>query len=391
MKNSPSTAEPLPLRLRLALYLLCCAIGLGIGLAIATLRREAPDTANAAASESYPIPEGGVPVDSFSLQLFRATLARHDGAPLTLVAPASVATGLHQLADLQEGSPRQQLEALSLPQSFLPNTEPVILIADLDLPFRAEAPVLLRLPLRSQFPTALSLLNQMVPGRIPIGTDFISRETRFAAISPAPESPRWSTPFHSGNSVNREFENADGALPPCRLMRARGLFRCAEAADGRWKAIALPLDNGGQKGGQALVLILPRNNARRFAMELTPEQLGSIRTALLQAAPRDICVELPSLSIELQPSSLTPELNAMGVTHLFDIRYARFCKLVAEPLALNNFLQRRELRFIENREGSDKATDEAPEHVSLNRPFLWYQGDWNSAAPPLHMGLLENL
>ena len=388
MKNSPSTAKPLPLRLRLALYLLCCAVGLGIGLAISTLRRGTPDTTQ---SETYAVPEGGVPVDAFSLQLFRAALERQEGAPLTLVAPASVADGLLQLAKLSEGAPRQQLNDLRLPQQFLPNTAPALLAADLELPFRAGAPTLLKLPLRSQFPTALSLLNQMLPGRIPIGTDFISRETRFAVIVPAPESPRWSTPFLSGNSVNREFENADGSLPPCRLMRARGLFRCAEAADGHWKAIALPLDHGGQKGGQALVLILPRNNARRFAEELTPEQLGSIRTALLQAEPRDICVELPRLSIELHPSSLTPELNAMGVTHLFDIRHARFCKLVTEPLALNNFVQRRELNFIENREGSDNATDEAAEHVSLNRPFLWYQGDWNSAAPPLHMGLLENL
>ncbi|MGN0828466.1 MAG: serpin family protein [Akkermansia sp.] len=388
MKNSPSTAKPLPLRLRLALYLLCCAIGLGIGLAISTLRRGTPDTTQ---SETYAVPEGGVPVDAFSLRLFHAALERQEGAPLTLVAPASVADGLLQLAELSEGAPRQQLNDLRLPQQFLPNTAPALLAADLDLPFRAGAPTLLKLPLRSQFPTALSLLNQMLPGRIPIGTDFISRETRFAVIVPAPESPRWSTPFLNGNSVNREFENADGSLPPCRLMRTRGLFRCAEAADGHWKAIALPLDHGGQKGGQALVLILPRNNARRFAEELTPAQLGSIRTALLQAEPRDICVELPRLSIELHPSSLTPELNAMGVTHLFDIRHARFCKLVTEPLALNNFVQRRELRFIENREGSDNATDEAPEHISLNRPFLWYQGDWNSAAPPLHMGLLENL
>ena len=391
MKNSPSTAKPLPLRLRLALYLLCCAVGLGIGLAIATLRREAPATADATAAARYSIPEGGVPADAFSLQLFRAALARHDGSTLTLVAPASVADGLLQLAELSEGSPRQQLEALPLPKSFLPNTASAILIADLELPFRAGAPTLLRLPLRSQFPTALSLLNQMLPGRLPIGTDFISRETRFAVISPAPEAPRWSTPFLSGNSVSREFENADGSLPSCRLMRTRGLFRCAEAADGNWKAIALPLDNGGQNGGQALVLILPRSNARRFAEELTPEQLGSIRTSLLQAEPRDICVELPRLSIELRPSSLTPELNAMGVTRLFDIRHAHFCRLVTEPLALNNFVQRRELNFIENRNAPGNAPDAAPECFSLNRPFLWYQGDWNSAAPPLHMGLLENL
>ena len=388
MKNSPSTAKPLPLRLRLALYLLCCAVGLGIGLAISTLRRGTPDTTQ---SETYAVPEGGVPVDAFSLRLFHAALERQEGAPLTLVAPASVAVGLRQLADLSEGAPRQQLNDLRLPQQFLPNTAPALLAVDLELPFQAEAPTLLRLPLRSQFPTALSLLNQLMPGRIPIGTEFISRETRFAAISPAPESPRWSTPFLSGNSVSREFENADGSLPPCRLMRTRGLFRCAEAADGHWKAIALPLDNDERKGEQALVLILPRSNARRFAEEMTPAQLGSIRTALLQAEPRVICVELPRLSIELHPSSLTPELNAMGATQVCVIRHERFCKLVTEPLALNNFVQRRELRFIENREGSDNATDEAPEHVTLNRPFLWYQGDWNSAAPPLHMGLLENL
>ncbi|MGN0836914.1 MAG: serpin family protein [Akkermansia sp.] len=390
MKNSPATAEApkLPPRLRIAFYLLCCAVGLAIGLAVSALRREAPDAAQAGV---YAVPEGGVPVDSFSLRLFREALAEQKGSPLTLVAPASVADGLSQLADLSGGSPRQQLEALSMPQQSLANTEPAILTADLDLPFRAEAPPLLRLPLRSQFPTALSMLNQLLPGRIPIGTELISRETRFAVISPAPESPRWSIPFLSGNSVTREFENADGALPPCRLMRARGLFRCAEAADGQWKAIALPLDNGARQGEQALVLILPRSEARRFAEELTPEQLGSIRTALLQAAPRDICVELPRLTIVLPPSSLTPVLNAMGITHIFDIRHAQFDKLVTEPLALNNFVQRRELSFIENREAPGNAPDAAPECISLNRPFLWFQGDWNSAAPPLHMGLLENL
>lgn len=388
MKNSPSTAKPLPLRLRLALYLLCCAVGLGIGLAISTLRRGTPDTTQ---SETYAVPEGGVPVDAFSLRLFHSALERQEGAPLTLVAPASVADGLRQLADLSEGAPRQQLNDLRLPQQFLPNTAPALLAADLELPFQAEAPTLLRLPLRSQFPTALSLLNQLLPGRIPIGTEFISRETRFAAISPAPESPRWSTPFLSGNSVSREFENADGSLPPCRLMRTRGLFRCAEAADGHWKAIALPLDNAERKGEQALVLILPRSNARRFAEELTPEQLGSIRTALLQAEPRDICVELPRLTVLLPPITLTPELSAMGVTHIFDIRYAQFNRLVTEPLALNNFVQRRELSFTENREAPGNAPDAASESFSLNRPFLWYQGDWNSAAPPLHMGLLENL
>ncbi|MGN0868410.1 MAG: serpin family protein [Akkermansia sp.] len=388
MKNSPSTAKPLPLRLRLSLYLLCCAVGLGIGLAISTLRRGTPDTTQ---SETYAVPEGGVPVDAFSLRLFHAALERQEGAPLTLVAPASVAAGLSQLAELSEGSPRQQLEALPLPQQFLPNTEPAILAADLDLPFRADAPALVRLPLRSQFPTAFTLLNQLLPGRIPIGTELISRETRFAAISPAPESPRWSIPFLSGNSVTREFENADGAIPPCRLMRARGLFRCAEAADGQWKAIALPLDNGARKGEQALVLILPRSNARRFAEELMPEQLGSIRTALLQTEPRDICVELPRLTVFLPPSSLTPVLSAMGITHVFDIRHAHFDHLVTEPLALNIFVQRRELNFIENREAPGNAPEAAPECISLNRPFLWYQGDWNSDAPPLHMGLLENL
>ena len=101
MKNSPSTAKPLPLRLRLALYLLCCAIGLGIGLAISTLRRGTPDTTQ---SETYAVPEGGVPVDAFSLRLFHAALERQEGAPLTLVAPASVADGLRQLADLSEGA-----------------------------------------------------------------------------------------------------------------------------------------------------------------------------------------------------------------------------------------------------------------------------------------------
>lgn len=362
----------------------------------------APSVWNHLHEEDAPQGQQGVVTDAFSLQLFHAILASDARNPA--IAPLPLTDLLLHLREISAGTTRRQLEQLQLSggADFQNITLPYgcQVAVDRDLPTGAlRTPLVTRLPLKTSVPEALSLFNGMLcraanddNGQV-VDSTILNKDTQMLAAATANFTAEWEHPFHPGDTVrDADFYNADGGLPHTDMMRCRAPLRLAEAADGSWQAVAL-MFKGRQKGSPvAFIAILPQGNAREFGRGLTPAGLSEIRTALQAAAPQDTTLEMPRINLNIPTRNLSPLLQRLGVTDIFDARKADFSPITPQKIKLDAVLDKERLILSENGDRStyDSNVEYGEKHISLNKPFIWIVADLCSPMPPFFMGLMEN-
>ena len=380
--------------------MLCIVCGLGAALLLPALRRSADAAPISDPAASLPLPEGGVQSDAFSLRLLQAEMERNTDS--TLTAPLATAALLHHLADLAEPGCAAELQ---LPEQ-LPNTNPFPrvfcgLFAEASLPF-AMPPTqagVIAVDFSGTASAAMHMMAQSVQKatgispELSIGPGSLLGEAPQLVAFLATSVPGPTTSFSADCIKHLPFANANGMQPEVPTMQGSIPARLARAEDGSWLALALPLQPQPGAEGEPLFFcaILPRDSARDFAQQLTPQQLSSIRAALARTPQSLTDISLPAIRTISTPrnTTLPPMPGLAALTAPGALR-----RLSPKPLALSTLL-------ICN--SFSPASPPAPEQASaaplthsspdadFSRPFLWFVGDLTSPAPPFLFGIIENL
>lgn len=340
------------------------------------------------------LPEGELKTDAFSVKLLQTALQTPE-YPMDVVCPAAMTETLHTLDTMSKGATQEQIAALGLCEpGHESETSAVMAGMDDVLPRPKEARPMLPLPFRSNYPEAISTFNTLF-GYPAATSSNTSPETRLFMAARTELACLFRQAFYEEDGKNGDFDNTNGSMPSVRLMRRCGTFRLAEAEDGSWKAVALLMKGnfGGDANASAFVAILPQGKVHDFALQLTPEQMSSIRRALVEAEPKECSVELPKLHFSVGVNDAAPLLRALGITAPFDIRTADFSRLTTETIALNALAESSNCTMSEEekRPADLPHPDSCPDLFSLTRPFLWFVGDLTTEAPFVLMGVVENL
>ena len=354
---------------------------------------------------SIKIPEGGVQTDKFGIRLFQAAMETAPGDSC-MVCPFLVSETLLTLKELANDSLRQDIEKLSIgdylaEHAAAPNMS-MALAADYGL-FSSDEQNhehILRLPFRSDLPMAMSLFNGALgldgigKHSVIIGSDFLTRDTKFIAGLYADYTPKMQPHFLASDSIVSEFENANGSLPKVCMMRLRANVRYAKDTSGDWEAVAILLKPDLPVEGDpvAFMAILPTRRAAIMAAALTAEQLGTIRKALAEATPSDCCVELPQMRWSLPTHNLESLLRNMGLGRLFDITENNWT-FTERKLGLDAMAEKIGITLTHEQRinGQQTGVDNAATTISFNRPFIWLIGDLTTATPAYYIGLVQNL
>lgn len=389
-------------KLRIAFIIVCLGICAGLGAHYLLdketgILMERPLTIN--------IPEGGVQTDDFGIRLFHAAMEKAHGGSC-LVCPFLIRETLLTLKELANDSVRQDIEKLGIgdylaEHASAPNMS-IVLAADSGL-FSSDEhnhEHIMRLPFRSDLPVAMSHFNEAMgldgigKHSVIIGSDFLTRDTKFIAGLYADYTPKMQSPFHASDSIVSEFENANGSLPKVCMMRLRANVRYAKDTNGDWEAVAILLKPDHQASGEpvAFMAILPTQRAAIMAAALTAEQIGTIRKALAEATPTDCCVELPQMRWSLPTRNLESLLRNMGLGRLFDITEKNWT-FTERKLGLDAMAEKIGITLTHEQRINRQQTgvDNAATKISFNRPFIWLIGDLTTATPAYYIGLVQNL
>ena len=187
------------------------------------------------------------------------------------------------------------------------------------------------------------------------------------------------------------------------MMMQTADFRYAEGDD--WQAVALyyrPENQDSNAVATCFIGVLPKHDARAFAMALTPKKYQEIRQALTENYAQETIVGLPRFDISSGIFSLKDTLQACGVPQAFtpDADFRGFA--AQEKIMLSDVLQNCRAKVDE--EGTEAAAVTVaiavdaccapeerpkPKKIIFNRPFLWFITDLNTPAAPYFMGLFE--
>lgn len=374
----------------LRLVLLSILFGLTVGILAPRVMKGEWSTWFSEKEPHITLPEGELKTDAFSLLLLQTALQTPE-YPMTTVCPAAMTEALHTMDSMSRGETHEQVKALKLSPSA-PELPACMVLAAMEetLPRPAEKQPILPLPFRRNYPEAISTFNTLF-GYPAADSGNSSQDTRLFMALRTSFDFAFRQRFYQEDAKYGDFDNADGGLPSVFLMRRCGKFRIAEAEDGSWKAAALLLEGGNDDA--ALVAVLPQGKVRDFALQLTPEQLSTIRRALAEAPPQEFTVELPRIDIAIGLRNIAPLWQALGLTAPFDIRTADFSPLTTDKLALNAVAENLTCRMQESgrRPADIPAADNCPKIFSLTRPFLWFAGDLTTDTPFVALGIVENL
>lgn len=381
----------------LKLALLAVLFGLAVGILAPHLMKGEWREWKEVFTEKEPVislPEGEWKTDAFSVKLLQTALKTPE-YPMDVVCPAAMTEALHTLDAMSKGATQEQIAALGLCEpGHESETSNVMDGMDDVLPRAGNAPPMLPLPFRSNYPEAISTFNTLFgyPAATSANT---SPETRLFMASRTELACLFRQAFYEKDGKKGDFDNTNGGMPSVRLMRRCGTFRIAEAEDGSWKAVALLLKGhfGGDEDASAFVAILPQGKVRDFALQLTPEKLSVIRRTLVEAEQKACTVELPKLHFSVGVNDAASLLRALDITAPFDIRTADFSPLTTETIALNALAESVRCTMSEeaNRPADMPHPDSCPDVFSLTRPFLWFVGDLTTETPFVLMGIIENL
>ncbi len=388
------------MNLRHSLLLVTAAFGAGLFFTL-WQRDELPDLSPVAQQEpvSAQEEEPAIQSDVFTLRLLQAAMDCTEGN--ILLAPHALAENLRALQHMSQGATQAELVAqqLNTAQQSAPEDagEAAILFHDNTLQYSDKTPAdnAIPVPLGAKAGEPILILNRIlaeVTGdtqahfinseHLPAGSRLIS----FCALS---LHPTWKNPVRSYKEALADFFNADGSMPQIRTVQSSGLFYHAKAQDDTWQAIAMPLQLSPKSAkDECLLLIMPQeHSARRFAQQLSPELLNTIRQALAEAAPASLCVEFPRLSFTPPTQDLQPILRALGLKTLLSPDANLRGLSNDKPLFLNAVLQKCRIPLVENR---PEPPQDLPDQ-RFDKPFIWMIGSLRSSAPPYAIGIVENL
>ncbi|MBQ8517343.1 MAG: hypothetical protein IJ498_07170 [Akkermansia sp.] len=354
---------------------------------------------------SVQIPEGGIQTDAFGLRLLQTTMEKEPGASC-LVSPFLVSETMLALKELAKDPIRQDIDKLGIGDYLAAHTSApdmnITLAADYGLTFTdaQNSELIMRLPFRTDLPMAMSLFNGSLgqgdigPQSVIVGSDFLTRNTKFIAGLYADFTPRLQTPFLAGDSIVSEFENANGSLPKVCMMRLRANVRYAKDSNGDWEAVAILLKPDLQAEGEptAFIAILPTGRAEKMAASLTSEQLGSIRKALAEATPSDCRVELPQMRWTLPTRNLESILRSLGLGKLFDLSESNWT-FTDRKLGLDAMPEKIGITLTHEQKATEQqgGIENAASVICFNRPFIWLIGDLTTNTPAYYIGLVQNL
>ena len=352
--------------------------------------------------------------DSFAVQMFRTLAEKQQGN--VVFSPASVEAVLHLLKQGARGATAAELNALPMGKqgvksSINPIEANALFIAEtLRLNPGIKLDDIIPAPFETNSPKAVELINSWAAKNTKgLITNIVSREnitphTRFVAANAIYLKAKWSRPFEKDNTwSNYTFTKANGKKAKVDMMMQTDDFRYAEGDD--WQAVALFYRSENRDSDAVptcFIGILPKHDARAFAVALTPAKYQAIRQALAENYAQETIVGLPRFDISSGIFSLKDTLQACGVARAFspDADFRGFA--AQENIMLSDVLQNCRAKIDE--EGTEAAAVTVaiakdaccapeerpkPKKIIFNRPFIWFITDLNTPAAPYFMGLFE--
>lgn len=356
------------------------------------------------AQQSAPCPE----TDSFAVQLFSVLAAAQQGN--IVFSPASLEGVLRLLQQGARGSSAAELAALPMGKEGVrsamnPAEASALFISEqLTLKPGVQADAVLKAPFATAPHQAAELINdwsaRRTRGLIPsiVSAQDLPPTTALVAANAIYLKEKWLHPFPARDTrENAVFTQEDGNTIRVAMMHSKAKYRYAEGAN--WCAVAIPYKTEGRAGEPGYFIgILPKNSARDFARNLTPQQYSDIRKALADSTPQETIVNLPRFELKPCTFSLKPALQACGLNNVFS-QSADFSGFVDSPLYLDNVLQRCYCKADE--EGTTAAAVTVavaqcksiriprPKVIAFDKPFIWVIGDLNTPAAPYFMGITQ--
>lgn len=348
--------------------------------------------------------------DSFAVQVFSVLAAGQEGN--IVFSPASLEAVLRLLQQGARGATAAELAALPMGKvgirtAMAPAEANALFVAErLPLNPGVRADAVLKVPFASAPDKAAAIINRWADcktrGLIPsiVSSHDISPTTALVAANAIYLKEKWLHPFPAASTrENADFTLENGNIVHVSLMRSKAKYHYAEGEG--WRAVALPYNTEGRQGEPGYFIgILPKENARDFARQLTPRQYQDIRKALASNAGQETIVYLPRFELNPGTYSLKPALQACGLKNIFSL-HADLRGFCDSPIYLDDVLQR---CYVETDEEGTKAAavtvavtrfksiapGPRPEVIAFDRPFIWVIGDLNTPAAPYFMGITQH-
>lgn len=363
------------------------------------------DTSPTAAIQSAPCPG----TDSFAVQVFSVLAAAQKDN--FIFSPAGLEAVLRLLQQGARGATEAELAALPMGKpgvrTAMTPTEAAALFISNDLVLKpgVKADEVLKVPFATAPAQSAKLINNWAKkctrGLISsvISAEDISPATALVAANAIYLKEKWLYPFPANDTqVDDDFTTENGTRVPVAMMCSEAKYPYAEGAD--WRAVALPYNTEGRSGEPGYFIgILPKNSARDFAANLTPQLYRDICKALADSQKKKTIVHLPRMEANPGTYSLKPALQACGLKNIFTFAadFSGFCR---QELYLDDVLQRCYIKA--NEEGTEAAAvtiglvkyeaippGPQPELIRFDRPFIWIIGDLNTPAAPYFMGIMQ--
>lgn len=348
--------------------------------------------------------------DSFAVQVFSVLAAGQEGN--IVFSPASLEAVLRLLQQGARGATAAELAALPMGKvgirtAMTPAEANALFVAErLTLNPGVRADEVLKVPFATAPDKAASIINRWADcktrGLIPsiVSPHDLSPTTALVAANAIYLKEKWLHPFPAASTrENADFTLENGNIVHVSLMRSKAKYHYAEGEG--WRAVALPYNTEGRQGEPGYFIgILPKENARDFARQLTPRQYQDIRKALASNAGQETIVYLPRFELNPGTYSLKPALQACGLKNIFSL-HADLRGFCDNPIYLDDVLQR---CYVETDEEGTKAAavtvavtrfksiapGPRPEVIVFDRPFIWLIGDLNTPAAPYFMGITQH-
>lgn len=359
-------------------------------------------------STSVTSPQDNEPItsDAFTLRLLKAALSEQPEGNL-LLAPNSLAEGLHLLTTLAAPDVAEAMKNLALPEELQVSAstpgESACLFADSDGALNHDVipELAIAAPFSQDLSEAFRTVNATIglvigPNIGQIATaDTVSADTNILLTNAISYQVNCPPSQAESKAAAIDFFNANGRMPRVQLLSTHARHYATDP-QGNWEAAAirLPHTEGSPPAGPACYLILIRpkqaTSARPFATELTAEQFNAIRTALREST-RSCTVEMPLLTFYGPAKDMTPVLKLMNIDKLFTSA-APLPELSGKsPFPFTAAYQKCRL-VIKGTHPRRGDAPEAPQDTLIcDHPFLWFLMPLSSPAPPYAAGIVENL
>jgi serpin B len=209
----------------------------------------------------------------------------------------------------------------------------------------------------------------------------ITGATRLVVADTASFKADWLEPFDPAATAPQIFFVGD-ERPQVPMMRSVQRLRMAFGKAGKLRVLELPY----RGGDYSLIIVLPAARDGLAAIEKT-YSLEKLQSWLDAAKPVAIDLRLPRLALDTTVD-LTPALDKLGATKLFNAKRADLGAMTDDKLAVSSVRHRARIAFEERTGEAAAAAIEVsvgsePANTIpfiVDRPFLFYIRDVRSGA-----------